>query len=55
MGQLLSDAKKLVLQQFIPDDTLDKKYKKIEPYSIREIKNFEKAIKKYVKNVSLRI
>lgn len=55
MGQLLSDAKKLVLQQFIPDDTLDKKYKKIEPYSIREIKNFEKAIKKYVKYVSLRI
>jgi len=55
MGQLLSDAKKIILQQFIPDDTLDKKYKKIEPYSVKEIKNFKKILKKYVKNVSLRI
>jgi pyruvate formate lyase activating enzyme len=55
MGQLLSNAKKIILQQFIPDDTLDKKYKKIEPYSVKEIKNFKKILKKYVKNVSLRI
>jgi pyruvate formate lyase activating enzyme len=55
MGHLLSGARKLVLQQFIPNDTLDKKYKKIKPYSIKEIKNFEKAIKKYVKETLLRL
>ena len=55
IGQLLRGAKKLILQQFIPNDTLDKKYEKLEPYSAEQIKNFAKTIKKYVKNTSLRL
>jgi pyruvate formate lyase activating enzyme len=55
MGQLLSGAKKLVLQQYIPKDTLDEKYRKIKPYSKTEIKLFEKFFRKYVKSTSLRL
>ncbi len=55
IGELLRGAKKLVLQQFIPKDTLDNKYEKIEPYSSEKIELFAKTLKKYVKNISLRL
>jgi pyruvate formate lyase activating enzyme len=55
IGELLRGAKKLVLQQFIPKDTLDKKYEKIEPYSSEKIELFAKTLKKYVKNISFRL
>lgn len=55
IGTLLNGAKKLVLQQFIPKDTLDDKYEKIEPYTSEKINLFSKTLKKYVKNISLRL
>jgi pyruvate formate lyase activating enzyme len=55
IGELISGAKKLILQQFIPTDTLDKKYEKIKPYSTEKIELFAKTLKKYVKNISLRL
>ena len=55
MGELLSGARKLVLQQYISEDTLDKEYRKVEPYSSKEIKKFAKTFEKFVKNISLRL
>jgi pyruvate formate lyase activating enzyme len=53
--QLITGAEKLVLQQFIPTDTLDKKFEKIEPYSKDKIEKFAKISEKHVKKVQLRL
>ncbi len=55
MGELLTGARKLVLQQYVSEDTLDKEYGKVEPYSVEEIKKFAKIFQKFVKNTSLRL
>ena len=55
IGQLLRGSKKLVLQQFVPNDTLDKEYEKIKPYSLDKIEKFAEIMRKYVKNTSVRL
>ena len=55
MGELLTGARKFVLQQYVSEDTLDKEYGKVEPYSVEEIKKFAKIFKKFVENTSLRL
>jgi pyruvate formate lyase activating enzyme len=53
--QLISGAEKLVLQQFIPADILDKKFEEIEPYSKDTIEKFAKNLQNHVKKVLLRL
>jgi len=55
IGELIVGGSKLVLQQYNSEDTLDKEYKKIEPYSTEEIKKIAKTLEKFVKNISLRL
>lgn len=55
IGELIVGGSKLVLQQYNSEDTLDKEYKKIEPYSTEEIKKIAKNLEKFVKNISLRL
>ncbi|MEM3726022.1 MAG: anaerobic ribonucleoside-triphosphate reductase activating protein [Candidatus Bathyarchaeia archaeon] len=55
IGELVKDAKTLALQQFIPEDTLDKKYGLVKPYPPETIINFAESLRKYVDNVVLRI
>jgi pyruvate formate lyase activating enzyme len=55
MGELAKGAKTFALQQFIPDDTLDKRFQSIKPYSPEEIRAFVEVLKKYVETVPLRI
>lgn len=52
---LIKGANKLVFQQFIPKDTLDKEFEKITPYTKKQIKNFAKPLEKYVKKIILRL
>jgi pyruvate formate lyase activating enzyme len=55
IGEIVKGAQTLALQQFIPDDTLDKKFESIRPYAPEIIKGFAETMRKYAKNVVLRI
>ena len=54
IGELVKGAKNLVLQQFVADDTLDKAFNTVEPYSALSIASFAESMKKYAENVTLR-
>jgi hypothetical protein len=45
----------LALQQFVPQDTLDKKYESLRPYAPEIIAIFAETMRKYVGNVVLRV
>lgn len=55
IGEMVKGAKKCALQQFVPKDTLDKRYETLKPYSPETIKEFAQVIEKYADNVELRI
>jgi pyruvate formate lyase activating enzyme len=55
MGELVKGAKVHALQQFVPDDTLDKRFMKVEPYGPDVIESFAYTLKKYVEKVPLRL
>jgi pyruvate formate lyase activating enzyme len=55
IGELLKGAKTYVLQQFSPNDTLDKRLEKLRPYPPETIQEFSTIITKYTENVILRI
>ncbi|MEM3673530.1 MAG: anaerobic ribonucleoside-triphosphate reductase activating protein [Candidatus Bathyarchaeia archaeon] len=55
IGELVKGAKTLALQQFIPEDTLDKKYGLVKPYPPETITNFAEQLRKYVDNLILRV
>src|SRR5208337_2235118 len=46
IGEIVKDAKHFALQQFNPEDTLDKTFKTVKPYSTETIIEFSKAMKK---------
>ncbi len=47
-------AKRYVLQQFRPENTLEEHFEKIKPYSDEEIKKFVEIVDPYFKEVELR-
>jgi pyruvate formate lyase activating enzyme len=55
IGELVKGASTLALQQFVPNDTLDKKFETLRPYAPDVIENYAQTMKKYVNNVVLRI
>jgi pyruvate formate lyase activating enzyme len=55
IGEMVKGSKIHALQQFIPDDTLDKKYQALKPYAPETIDEFAKIIRQYTENVTLRI
>lgn len=48
IGKLAKGAKKFVLQQFEPRNTLDKSYEKKKPYPTAKLKEFQKILEQYV-------
>jgi pyruvate formate lyase activating enzyme len=55
IGEMVKGAKTLALQQFVPTDTLDKRFKTVKPYTPDTIKEFAGTLKQYVGNITLRI
>lgn len=55
IGELVKGAKVVALQQFVPDDTLDKGFTKVKPYSPEVIAGFAEMLRKYVDKVILRV
>jgi pyruvate formate lyase activating enzyme len=54
IGELVKGVKSFVLQQFVPDDTLDKALNSLKPYSRESMAGFAESMKKYAENVMLR-
>jgi pyruvate formate lyase activating enzyme len=55
IGELVKGARTFAFQQFIPDDTLDKTFRTIKPYTLATIAEFAETMKKYADKVVLRI
>jgi pyruvate formate lyase activating enzyme len=55
IGEIVKDAKTFAFQQFIPDDTLDKNFKTVKPYSPEIINGFVEKMKGYAENLVLRL
>jgi pyruvate formate lyase activating enzyme len=55
MGELVKGAKRFAFQQFVPGDTLDRKFNDVSPYSPDVIAHFADVMKRYVDDVILRV
>jgi pyruvate formate lyase activating enzyme len=54
IGELVKGVKNFALQQFVPDDTLDKTLNFLKPYPTDSIESFAERMKMYAENVTLR-
>lgn len=55
IGEIVKGAKTHAFQQFVPQDTLDKRFECLKPYAPEVISGFAGIMKDYVENVVLRI
>jgi pyruvate formate lyase activating enzyme len=55
IGELLKGAKTHVFQQFVPQDTLDKKFESVKPYAAETIEGFAEVMHKFTENTLLRV
>ncbi len=55
IAKIVDGGKRFVFQQFIPDDTLDKDFRKVEPYPREAIVKRAEQLKPYVDEVLLRV
>ena len=55
IGESVKGVKRFVFQQFIPNDTLDKSFNKVKPCSPEAIAGFADIMKKYAREVLLRV
>jgi pyruvate formate lyase activating enzyme len=55
IGEMVKGAKTHVLQQFVPQDTLDKRFEGLKPYAPETIQEFASTMKNYTETVLLRV
>ena len=55
IGEVAKGAQTVALQQFVPDDTLDKNFQALRPYAPEVISCFAETMRKYAENVVLRV
>jgi pyruvate formate lyase activating enzyme len=55
IGELVKGSKTHALQQFVPTDTLDKKYQALKPYAPETIDEFAKIIQPFTEKIVFRI
>ncbi|MEM2999140.1 MAG: anaerobic ribonucleoside-triphosphate reductase activating protein [Candidatus Bathyarchaeia archaeon] len=55
IGEIVKGAKTYALQQFVPQDTLDKRFEALRPYAPETIAEFAENMKKYAESIVLRI
>jgi pyruvate formate lyase activating enzyme len=55
IGEMVKGAKTHAFQQFVPQDTLDKRFEALKPYAPETIAEFAENMKKYAENVILRV
>ncbi len=55
IGEMVKGSKTHALQQFVPEDTLDKRYQTLKPYAPETINEFAKIIQPFTEKVVVRI
>ena len=55
IGEMVKGSKIHALQQFVPEDTLDKRFQTLKPYAPEKISEFAEIIHKYTVDVVLRV
>jgi pyruvate formate lyase activating enzyme len=55
IGEIVKGAKTHAFQQFVPQDTLDKRFETLKPYAPEVIHGFAGIMKDYAENVVLRV
>jgi len=55
IGELVKGSKIHALQQFIPNDTLDKRFQTLRPYPPETIVEFTRVLRQYTEKVVLRV
>lgn len=55
IGELVKGSKVHALQQFVPDDTMDKKCQELKPYAPEVIAEFAKTLGQFTQKVILRV
>jgi pyruvate formate lyase activating enzyme len=55
IGEMIKGSKTHALQQFVSEDTLDKRYQELKPYAQETIDEFAKIIRPFTEKVVLRI
>ena len=53
--EITKGAKTHAFQQFVPQDTLDKRFEAVKPYAPEVIKEFAGTMESYAENVVLRL
>jgi pyruvate formate lyase activating enzyme len=54
IGELIRGAQTVALQQFVPNDTLDRSFQALRPYTPDDIASFAQTMRTYSENVLLR-
>ncbi len=55
ISELIKGAKTYALQQFVPQNTLDKRFESLKPYGLKVISEFAEIMKDFAENVVLRV
>jgi pyruvate formate lyase activating enzyme len=55
IGEMVQGSKIHALQQFIPTETLDKRFQTLRPYPTETIEGFAKTLRQYTERVILRV
>jgi len=55
IGEMVKGAKTHAFQQFVPQDTLDKRFEALKPYALEIINDYAETMRKYAENVILRV
>jgi hypothetical protein len=55
IGEMVKGSKIHALQQYIPEDTLDKKFQTLKPYTPEIFSEFAQIINKYTEKVLVRV
>jgi pyruvate formate lyase activating enzyme len=55
IGELVRGARTHAFQQFVPQDTLDKRFEGLKPYASETIEGFAGTMRKYAENTLLRV
>lgn len=55
IGEMVKGARTYAFQQFVPQDTLDKRFESVKPYAPETIAAFAETMGKYAENTVLRV
>ena len=54
IGEIVKNTRNFALQQFNPEDTLDKTFETVKPYSVNTVNGYSEILQKYVSKITIR-